>query len=84
MNRLEAEKVLNNLELDIEKARHMAEKIIEEYGFDCTEPSSLDDSILAYNRQSIGIDLGILTDYIDNIRTGYDSISREIMGAQMQ
>ena len=36
MNRLEAEKVLNNLELDIEKARHMAEKIIEEYGFDCT------------------------------------------------
>ena len=65
MNRLEAEKVLNNLELDIEKARHMAEKIIEEYGFDCTEPSSL-------------------TDYIDNIRTGYDSISREIMGAQMQ
>lgn len=79
MNKAEKECLCVDIELSIDKAEHIAEKIIEEYDLDKENVSELDIMVFAANRRNIWLEMEMLTDYIKSIRTGYDSI-REAVG----
>ena len=70
MTNLERESLLVDLELNIKKAEHMAEKIINEYDLDSPKPDDLDDKVFAGNRYNIWMDMEILVDYIRAIQSG--------------
>ena len=64
MDELTKESLLIDLESNINKAEHISGKIIQDYEFDLEKTSKLDDMIFASNRQSIGIEMEMLSDYI--------------------
>ena len=78
MNELNRETLFINLEFNLDKAQYIANKIIETYGLDFESTSELEDQIFASKRCEIGIEMEILTDYIKNIRTNYDSIRKAV------
>lgn len=78
MNELNRETLFINLEFNLDKAQYIANKIIETYGLDFESTSELEDQIFASKRWEIGIEMEILTDYIKNIRTNYDSIRKAV------
>ena len=78
MNKLDKETLFINLESSINKAEHIAEKIIQEYGLDIENSDELADMVLVSNRGNIGIEMDMLTDYIRSIRSGYDSVRKAV------
>lgn len=78
MNTLDRESLLIGLETKIDKAEHVAAKIIREYGFDLAVTSEEEDMIFCGNRANIGIELDILMDYIKTIRAGAQELEAAI------
>lgn len=79
MRKLDKEYLCNNIEMSIDKAEHIAEKIIQEYNLDFEKADETEDAILAGNRRNIWIEMEMLTDYIKSIRTDYNSIREAVM-----
>lgn len=78
MSNIERENLFIDLETNIDKAEHMAEKIISEYDLDVTVVDDLDEKVFAGNRYNIWMDMEILCDYIRLIRAGQDSIAKAV------
>ena len=78
MSNIERENLFIDLETNIDKAEHMAEKIIGEYNLDSQKANDLDDKVLASNRNNIWMDMEILCDYIRLIRSGQESIAKAV------
>ena len=69
MRNTEREALLVNLNGYAEKANYLAEKIIDDYGLDCGMVKDHKEAIkFANNRENIGMDMEILSDYISNIQ----------------
>ena len=78
MSNIERENLFIDLETNIDKAEHMAEKIIGEYNLDSQKTDDLDDKVLASNRNNIWMDMEILCDYIRLIRVGQKNIAKAV------
>ncbi len=78
MSNIERENLFIDLETNIDKAEHMAEKIIGEYNLDSQKTDDLDDKVLASNRNNIWMDMEILCDYIRLIRAGQKNIAKAV------
>lgn len=78
MSNIEKENLFIDLETNIDKAEHMAEKIISEYNLDVTVVDDLDEKVFAGNRYNIWMDMEILCDYIRLIRAGQESIAKAV------
>lgn len=78
MSNIERENLFINLETNIDKAEHMAEKIISEYDLDVTVVDDLDERVFVGNRYNIWMDMEILCDYIRLIRAGQESIAKAV------
>lgn len=78
MSNIERENLFIDLETNIDKAEHIAEKIISEYNLDVTVVDDLDEKVFAGNRYNIWMDMEILCDYIRLIRAGQESIAKAV------
>lgn len=78
MSNIERENLFIDLETNIDKAEHMAEKIISEYDLDVTVVDDLDEKVFVGNRYNIWMDTEILCDYIRLIRAGQESIAKAV------
>lgn len=78
MSNIEKENLFIDLETNIDKAEHIAEKIISEYNLDVTVVDDLDEKVFAGNRYNIWMDMEILCDYIRLIRAGQESIAKAV------
>lgn len=78
MSNIERENLFIDLETNIDKAEHIAEKIISEYDLDVTVVDGLDEKVFAGNRYNIWMDMEILCDYIRLIRAGQESIAKAV------
>lgn len=79
MTKIEKESLFIDLKTNIDKAEHIAEKVIREYDLDSQNPDDIDDQVFAGNRNSMWIDMEMLTDYIKSIRKCYEAIEKAVM-----
>lgn len=78
MDRIDKESLICNIEFNIEKAEHMAEKIISAYDLDVQAVDDLDEKVFSGNRYNIWMDMEILSDYIRLIMTSATAL-REVV-----
>ena len=79
MTALEKENLFISIEANIDKAEHIAEKIISEYELDLPNPDDTDNLLFAGNRNKIWTDMDILLDYIRLIRAGKENLEKAVM-----
>lgn len=78
MNKFEKEYLCNDIEMNINKAEHIAEKLIQDYELDKEDIDQTDDLVFAGNRRSIWLEMEMLTDYIKSIRKCYEAIEKAV------
>lgn len=79
MTKIEKESLFIDLKTNIDKAEHIAEKVIREYDLNSQNPDDIDDQVFAGNRNSMWIDMEILADYIRLIRAGQENLEKAVM-----
>lgn len=78
MNKFDQERLFVALENNIEKAKHIAENIIENYELDKDNVDGTDNASFAMNRYNIWIELEILVDYISSIKENSKAIEKAV------
>ena len=79
MSKFEKEYLFSNIEMSINKAEHIAEKLIQEYDLDKEDTDQTDDIVFAGNRYSMWLEMEMLVDYIKSIRKCYEAIEKAVM-----
>lgn len=67
MSKYETEKLIVDIESNINKAEHIATKIVQEYGLDRIPANRAESMRFAENRINMGMDMDILIDYIQAV-----------------
>ena len=78
MNKFEKEYLCNDIEMSINKAEHIAEKLIQDYELDKEDTDQTDDLVFAGNRRSMWLEMEMLVYYIKSIRKHYEAIEKAV------
>lgn len=79
MDRIDKENLICDIEFNIEKAEHMAEKIISAYDLDVQAVDDLNEKVFAGNRYNIWMDMEILSDYIRMIMKSATALREAVL-----
>lgn len=78
MNKIDKDNAVFKIETAVEKVDYLAKSLIQNYNLDAGAiEDEMEALVFAGNRESMGMEMEILCDYIDNIQSSLKSL-REV------